>query len=72
MSHLIKAIFWLLLTLLMIFCCVIDVINQNWLAFIVCALAFVFDSAQTFVAFSAWAREQGKKDARKTKEEITE
>lgn len=66
MSHLIKAIFWLLLTLIMVFCCVIDIINQNWLAFIVCALAFVFDSIGTFGEFSAWAREQGKKDARKT------
>lgn len=72
MSYLTKAIFWLLLALLMVFCCVINIINQNWLAFIVCALAFVFDSAQTFVAFSAWAREQGKKDARKAEKEIIE
>ncbi len=70
MSHLVKAIFWLLLTLLMAFCCVIDIINQNWLALIVCALASVFDIAETFVEFSAWAREQGKKDARKTKEDV--
>lgn len=72
MSHLIKAIFWLLLALLMVFCCVIDVINQNWLALIVCALASVFDIADAFVEFSAWAREQGKKDAKKAEEEIIE
>jgi hypothetical protein len=57
MSHLVKAIFWLLLALLMVFCCIIDVINQNWTALIVCTLACVFDNVNAFVEVSAWARE---------------
>jgi hypothetical protein len=69
MSHLTKAILWLLLALLMIFCCVLDVINQNWFALVVCIIAFVFDIVDASVEFSAWAREQGKKDARKTEED---
>jgi Flp pilus assembly protein protease CpaA len=69
MSHLTKAILWLLLALLMIFCCVLDVINQNWFALVVCIIAFVFDIVDASVEFSAWAREQGKKDTRKTEED---
>lgn len=65
MSHLTKAILWLLLALLMVFCCVIDVINQNWFALVICIIAFVFDIIDASVEFSAWAREQGKKAARK-------
>jgi hypothetical protein len=69
MSHLIKAIFWLALALLVAFCCVIDVMNQNWFALTICSIAFVFDIVDASVEFSAWAREQGKKDARKTEED---
>lgn len=69
MSHLTKTIFWLLLALLMVFCCVIGVINQNWFALVICIIAFVLDIINTFVEFSAWAREQGKKDARKIEED---
>lgn len=69
MSHLTKAIFWLLLALIMIFCCVLDAINQNWFAFVVCIIAFVFDIVDASAEFSAWAREEGKKAARKTEED---
>ena len=61
MSHLIKAIFSLLLALLMIFCCVINIMEQNWFAFIICTIAFVFDIISLYVEFTAWAREQGKR-----------
>lgn len=61
MSHLAKTIFWLLLALLMIFCCVLDIINQNWFALVVCIIAFVMDITNASVEFSAWAREQGKR-----------
>ena len=69
MSHLIKAIFWLILSLLMLFCCVVDVIEQNWLLLIISSTAFVFDIIDASIEFSAWAREQGKKDARKSEKE---
>lgn len=69
MSHLTKAILWLALALLMAFCCVIDVMNQNWFALVACIVAFVFDIVDASVEFSAWAREQGKKDAKKTEED---
>lgn len=69
MSHFTKAILWLLLALLMIFCCVLDVINQAWIALAMCIIAFVFDIVDAAIEFSAWAREQGKKDARKTEED---
>lgn len=69
MSHLTKAILWLLLALLMIFCCTVDIINQNWFALVVCIIAFVFDIVDASIEFSAWARELGKKEARKTEED---
>lgn len=69
MSHLTKSILWLALALLMVFCCVINVINQNWFPLGICSVAFVLDIFNTFTEFSAWAREQGKKAARKTEED---
>lgn len=69
MNHLIQAIFWLALALLMIFYCIINVINQNWFAFVLCIVVFVFDIINAFVEFGVWAREQGKRDARKTEED---
>ena len=69
MSHLTKAILWLLLALIMIFCCVLDIMGQNWFALVICIIAFVMDTANASMEFSAWAREQGKKDARKTEED---
>ena len=69
MSHLTKAIIWLLLALMMVVCCYIDVIGQNWFAFVVCAIAFVFDIVDAFVEFAAWSREQGRKDAQKKENE---
>ena len=69
MSHLTKAILWVSLALLMVFCCVIDVMGQHWFAFVICAIAFVFDIVDASVEFSAWAREEGKKAARKTEED---
>ena len=68
MKHLIKAILWLLFALLMVVCCVIEVINQNWLILVGCITAFVFDIIDASIEFSAWARERDKKDARKTEE----
>ena len=65
MSHLTKAIFWLALALLMVFCCIIDAIGQNWFAFVVCAIGFVIDIVDASIEFSAWARELGRKDAQK-------
>lgn len=69
MSHLTKAILWLALALLMAFCCVIDIKEQNWFALVICIIAFVFDIVDASIEFSAWAREQGKKAARKTEED---
>lgn len=67
MSHLTKAILWLLLALLMIFCCVLDTINQNWFALVVCIIAFVIDIVDASIEFSAWAKELGQKEAQKQK-----
>ena len=69
MSHLTKAILWLLLAMTMVFCCYIDVIGQNWFAFVVCAIAFVLDIINAANEFSAWAEEQGRKDAQKKEDE---
>jgi hypothetical protein len=62
MSHLTKAILWLAFALLMVFCCVIDVINQAWFAFAICAIGFVFDIVDASVEFSAWARKTEEDD----------
>lgn len=67
MSHLTKAIAWLILSLLMLSCCVIDVIQQNWLLLAISSIFFVFDIIDASVEFAAWAREQGRKDAQKKK-----
>lgn len=69
MSHLTKAILWLALALLMAFCCVVDVIEQNWLLLIISSTAFVFDIVDASIEFSAWAREQGRKEAQKKENE---
>lgn len=66
MSHLTKAILWLVFALIMVFCCVIDVITQNWFALVICIIAFVADIVNASTEFSAWAQEQDEKDARKT------
>ena len=68
MSHFTKAILWLALALLMVFCCIVDVIRQNWFTFVVCIIAFVFDIIDAANEFSAWAREQGRKAAQKENE----
>ena len=65
MSHLIKAIFWFALSLLMIFCCIIDAKEQNWFAFVVCVIAFVLDIGAASIKFSEWAEELGRKEAQK-------
>ena len=65
MSHLTKAILWLVCSLLMLSCCVVDVIEQNWLGFVMCVIVFVFDIIDASIEFSAWAREQGKKGCKK-------
>lgn len=69
MNNLAQTLFWLALALLMIFCCVIDVINQAWFALAVCIVGFVLDTINASVKFAVWASEQGKKDARKTEED---
>lgn len=69
MNHLIKAILWLAFALIMAFCCVIDVILQNWFGLVICIVAFVFDILDASIEFSTWAREQGKRAARKTEED---
>ena len=71
MSHLTKAILWLALALLMAFCCVIDVMGQNWFAFVICIIAFVFDIVDASVEFAAWSRELGRKAAQKENENDT-
>ena len=71
MSHLTKAILWLALALLMAFCCVIDIMGQNWFAFVICIIAFVFDIVDASVEFSAWAREEGRKAAQKEEDNDT-
>jgi hypothetical protein len=53
----------------MAFCCVIDIMGQKWFGLVICTIAFVLDIVDASVEFSAWAREQGKKDARKTEED---
>ena len=69
MSHLTKAILWLALALLMVFCCVIDVMGQNWFALVVCVVAFVFDIIDAAIEFSAWAREFRRKRTQKKENE---
>ena len=69
MSHLTKAFLWLALSLLMVLCCIIDVIEQNWFAFTVCATGFVIDIVDASIEFSAWAREMKQKGARKKENE---
>lgn len=58
MSHLTKAILWLAFASLMIFCCVIDAINQNWFVLVICIIGFVFDVIDAIIEFSAWREEQ--------------
>lgn len=63
MNHLKKAIVWLLLALLMVVCCVMDVMIQNWLMLVGCIIIYVFDIIYAYNEFAAWAKEQGcKKD----------
>ena len=50
----IKFIFWTLLALLMVVCCVLDVINQDWFALSVSIIALILDSAESFFAFKQW------------------
>jgi hypothetical protein len=50
----IKFIFWTLLALLIVVCCVIDVIGQNWFALSVSFIALILDSAESFFAFKQW------------------
>lgn len=69
MSHLTKAILWLVCSLLMLFCCVINVIEQHWFLLVITSIAFVRDIINTTNEFSAWAREQGRKDAQKKENE---
>ena len=54
MRHLIKAIFWLVLSLLMVFCCIVNAIGQNWFVFAVCVIAFALDINNAFIAFILW------------------
>lgn len=61
MSHLAKAIFWLLLALLMVFCCIVDVINQNWFALVVCVIAFVMDIADAISQYMIWLKTSGRR-----------
>ena len=65
MKHLIEAILWLVLALLMIYCCIIHAIGQNWFLFVVGATACVLDIINAVNEFSAWARELGQKDAQR-------
>lgn len=69
MSHLTKAILWLVCSLLMLSCCVIDVIEQNWLGVVACVIIFAFDIIDAAIEFSAWAREEGRKAAQKKENE---
>lgn len=69
MSHFTKAILWLLCAVIMAVCCYIDVMEQSWFAFVVCAIAFVCDIINTFVQFTAWSQEQGRKDTQKKENE---
>ena len=71
MSHLTKAILWLAIALLIVFCCIIDVMVQNWFAFVMSAIAFVFDIINASIEFSAWAWELGQKDAQRENENDT-
>lgn len=61
MNHLIKAIFWLLLALLMAFCCVIDIIGQNWFALVVCIIALVMDTANAISQYMIWLKTSGRR-----------
>ena len=65
MSHLTKAIIWLLLVLLTVFCCIVGVITQNWVMLVGCIIICVSDIIEASIEFSAWARERGKKDGRR-------
>lgn len=69
MSHLTKAIFWLALSLLMVFCCIMDIIEQNWFVLVMCVIAFALDITNAANEFFAYARELRRKDAQKKKNE---
>ena len=62
MNHLKKAIVWLLLALLTVFCCIVGAITRNWVMLVGCIIICVSDIAEASIEFSAWARERGKKD----------
>ena len=65
MSHLTKAILWLFCALLMLCCCVIDAIQQDWPLLILCSVAFVFDMIDAAIEFFAWTRKERRKVAQK-------
>lgn len=54
----IKFIFWTLLALLMVVCCVIDIITGAWFALSVSIIALILDSANSFFAFKQWHRKK--------------
>lgn len=61
MSHLAKAIFSLLLALLMVFCCIVDVINQNWFALVICIIAFVMNISSAISQYIIWLKTSGRR-----------
>ena len=69
MSHLTESIFWLALSLIMAFCCIMNARERDLFAFVLCAIAFVLDISNAANEFSAWARELGRKDAQKKETE---
>ena len=69
MSHLTKAILWLICSLLILFCCVINIIQQNWTLLIFAGTTLVLDVINTSFEFFAWTREQRRKEAQKKENE---
>lgn len=69
MNHLTKAILWLICALLMLSCCVINAIQQNWSLLALSSVAFVFDVIDTAIEFFAWSKKRGRKAAQKKENE---
>ena len=58
----IKFISWTALALLMLVCCIIDIVTGNWFAFGICIIALVFDTIDAILAFRRWRKEKNNKE----------
>ena len=49
-----KFIFWTALALLMLVCCIIDIVTGKWFALGICMIALVLDTIDAILAFKEW------------------